>query len=98
MPRMTPKSEDGYYDEGRRRGGSGAGHRPRAAAGARLARLLDGRRPPRSRAREAGRDLQLTAYGDGHWWARFWATGQAHSILGGSAWEETPWRTVQKAG
>jgi len=24
-------------------------------------------------------------------------TGQAHSIVGGSAWEPTPWRAVQRA-
>lgn len=45
-----------------------------------------------------GWDLQLTAYGDGHWRATFWVTGQAHSIAGGSAWELTPWTAVQRAG
>ena len=44
-----------------------------------------------------GWDLQLTAYGDGHWRATFWVTGQAHSIAGGSAWEPTPWTAVQRA-
>src|SRR6266850_1275271 len=44
-----------------------------------------------------GWDLQLTAYGDGHWRATFYVTGQAHSIVGGSAWELTPWTAVQKA-
>ena len=33
-----------------------------------------------------GWDLQLTAYGDGHWRATFYVTGMAHSIVGGSAW------------
>ena len=45
-----------------------------------------------------GWDLQLTEYGDGHWRATFYATGQAHSIVGGSAWEPTPWQAVQRAG
>jgi hypothetical protein len=42
-------------------------------------------------------DLQLTQYGDGHWRASFYVTGVAHSILGGSAWEPTPWTAVQMA-
>jgi hypothetical protein len=45
----------------------------------------------------AGWDLQLTEYGDGHWRATFYVTGQAHSIVGGSAWEPTAWRAVQRA-
>ena len=44
-----------------------------------------------------GWDLQLTEYGDGHWRATFYVTGQAHSIVGGSAWERTPWWAVQRA-
>jgi hypothetical protein len=36
-------------------------------------------------------DLQLTEYGDGYWRATFYVTGQAHSIVGGSAWEAKPW-------
>ena len=44
-----------------------------------------------------GWDLQLTQYGDGNWRATFYVTGQAHSIVGGSAWEPTPWRAVQRA-
>ena len=44
-----------------------------------------------------GWDLQLTAYGTGHWRATFWMTGIAHSITGGSAYEATPWRAVQRA-
>jgi hypothetical protein len=43
-------------------------------------------------------DVQLTAYGDGHWRATFYTTGMAHSIVGGTAWEPTPWRAVQRAG
>ena len=40
-----------------------------------------------------GWDVQLTAYA-----ARDWrANGIAHSIVGGSAWEPTPWRAVQRA-
>jgi hypothetical protein len=45
----------------------------------------------------AGWDAQLTQYGDGNWRATFYVTGAAHSIIGGSAWEPTPWRTVQRA-
>jgi hypothetical protein len=32
-----------------------------------------------------------------NWRARFFVTGAAHSIVGGSAWEPTPWRAVQRA-
>ena len=42
-------------------------------------------------------DLQLTEYGNGHWRATFYVTGQAHSIVGGSAWERTPWTAAQRA-
>jgi hypothetical protein len=45
----------------------------------------------------AGYDLDLRQYGDGHWRASFYVTGLAHSILGGSAWEPTVWRAVQRA-
>ena len=45
----------------------------------------------------AGWDVQLTQYGDGYWRATFYVTGMAHSIVGGSAWEPTPWRAVQRA-
>jgi hypothetical protein len=41
--------------------------------------------------------LQLTQYGDGNWRATFYVTGAAHSIVGGSAWEPTPWLAVQQA-
>jgi hypothetical protein len=44
-----------------------------------------------------GRDLQLTQYGDDNWRATFFPVGIAHSIVGGSAWEPTPWRAVQRA-
>jgi len=39
----------------------------------------------------------LRQYGDGHWRATFYITGQAHSIIGGTAWEPTPRRAVQRA-
>jgi hypothetical protein len=45
-----------------------------------------------------GYDLDLRQYGDGDWRATFWVTAFAHSILGGSAWEPTAWRAVQRAG
>jgi len=45
-----------------------------------------------------GYDLDLRQYGDGHWRASFYVTGFAHSIFGGSAWEPTAWRAVQRAG
>jgi hypothetical protein len=38
-------------------------------------------------SRHAGRD----------WRATFYVTGIAHSIVGGSAWEPTPRRAVQRA-
>src|SRR5215510_14640616 len=44
-----------------------------------------------------GWDVQLTEYGDDHWRATFYVTGQAHSIIGGTAWEPTPWNAVQRA-
>jgi hypothetical protein len=31
------------------------------------------------------------------WRANFFPLGIAHSIIGGSAWEPTPWRAVQRA-
>jgi hypothetical protein len=46
----------------------------------------------------AGYDLHLTQYGDDTWRAAFYITGLAHSIVGGSAWEPTLWRAVQRAG
>jgi len=45
-----------------------------------------------------GWDLQLTQYGDSTWRATFYVTGQAHSNVGGSAWEPTAWVAVQRAG
>jgi hypothetical protein len=45
----------------------------------------------------AGWDLQLTEYSDSHWRATFYVTGQAHSIVGGTAWEPTAWSAVQRA-
>jgi len=45
-----------------------------------------------------GWDLQLTEYDAAeHWRATFFVAGQAHSIVGGSAWESTPWRAVNRA-
>ena len=44
-----------------------------------------------------GWDVQLTAYAGRDWRATFFVTGMAHSIIGGSAWEATPWRAVQRA-
>jgi hypothetical protein len=44
-----------------------------------------------------GWDLQLTSTADGNWRATFYVTGVALSIVGGSAWEPTPWRAVQRA-
>jgi hypothetical protein len=44
-----------------------------------------------------GWDVQLTAYAARDWRANFFPVGIAHSIVGGSAWEPTPWRAVQKA-
>ncbi len=44
-----------------------------------------------------GWDRQLTEYGNEHWRGTFFVTGMTHSIIGGSAWEATPWRAVQIA-
>jgi hypothetical protein len=44
-----------------------------------------------------GWDVQLTAYAARDWRANFLPVGIAHSIVGGSAWEPTAWRAVQRA-
>jgi hypothetical protein len=44
-----------------------------------------------------GWDVQLTAYAARDWRANFFPVGIAHSIVGGSAWEPTPRRAVQRA-
>jgi hypothetical protein len=44
-----------------------------------------------------GWDVQLTAYVARDWRANFFPVGIAHSIVGGSAWEPTPWRATQRA-
>ena len=44
-----------------------------------------------------GWDVQLTAYAARDWRANFFPGGIAHSIVGGTAWEPTPWRAVQRA-
>jgi hypothetical protein len=44
-----------------------------------------------------GGDEQLTAYAAPDWRANFFPVGIAHSVVGGSAWEPTPWRSVQGA-
>ena len=44
-----------------------------------------------------GYDLQLTRYADQGWRANFYPAGIAHSVVVGSAWEQTPWRAVQRA-
>ncbi len=44
-----------------------------------------------------GYDVQLTAYAARDWRVTFFPVRIAHSIVGGSAWEATPWRAVQRA-
>jgi hypothetical protein len=44
-----------------------------------------------------GWDVQLTAYAARDWRANFFPVGIAHSIVGGSAQEPTPWRAVKRA-
>ena len=44
-----------------------------------------------------GWDVQLTAYAARDWRANFFRVGIAHSIVGGSAWDPTPWRAVQRS-
>ena len=44
-----------------------------------------------------GWDVQLTAYAARDWRANFFRVGIAHSIVGGSARDPTPWRAVQRS-
>jgi hypothetical protein len=44
-----------------------------------------------------GWDVQLTTYAARDWRANFFPVGIAHSIVGGMAWQRTPWRAVQRA-
>jgi hypothetical protein len=44
-----------------------------------------------------GWDLQLIASAARDWRANVLAVGIAHSIVGGSVWEPTPWWAVQRA-
>jgi hypothetical protein len=44
-----------------------------------------------------GWDVQLTACSARDWRANFFPVGVAHSVVGGSAWEPTPWWAVQRA-
>jgi hypothetical protein len=44
-----------------------------------------------------GWDVQLTAYAARDWRAKFFPVGIAHAVVGGSGWEPTPWRAVQRA-
>jgi hypothetical protein len=52
----------------------------------------------RDRPHHQGWDVQLTAYAARDGRANFFfPVGIAHSVVGGSAWEPTPWRAVQRA-
>jgi hypothetical protein len=44
-----------------------------------------------------GWDVQLTAYAAHDCRANFFPVWITHSIVRGTAWEPTPWRTVQRA-
>ena len=44
-----------------------------------------------------GYDLRLTRYANEGWRATFYVSGREHSTTRGTAWEWTPWRTVQTA-
>ena len=46
-----------------------------------------------------GYDLQLTRYDERGWRATFYTSGMEHSPTSatGTAWEQTPWRAVQRA-
>jgi hypothetical protein len=46
--------------------------------------------------RRLGYSLQLTGYGNTFWRATFWVSGK-QSVIGGSAYEATAWRAVQRA-
>ena len=54
-------------------------------------------RPHHRRDGVAGLGRELTAYAARDWRANFFPVGIAHSIVGGTAWEPTPWRAVQRA-
>ena len=63
-------------------------------AGARAARLLVRHWPHHRGITHQGWDLQLTAYAARDWRANFYPVGIAHSVVGGSEWERTPWRAA----
>jgi hypothetical protein len=44
-----------------------------------------------------GWDLQLTEYDAERWRATFFTASHTHSIVGGTAWETTPWLATQRA-
>jgi hypothetical protein len=69
--------------------------RAQVATDARLARHLVRTRSHHRRHDHQGWDVQLTAYAGRR--ANFFPVGIAHSIVGGSAWEPTPSRAVQRA-
>jgi hypothetical protein len=58
---------------------------------------VDGHRAHGRRHDAPGLDVQVAAYAARDWRANFFPVGIAHSIVGGSAWEPTPWRAVQRA-
>jgi len=62
------------------------------------ARLVARDRRRRSRHGAPGLGRPAHEYDAEGWRATFYVTGAAHSIVGGSAWEPTPWRAVQQAG
>jgi hypothetical protein len=42
-------------------------------------------------------DLHVTRYAERGWRMDFYTSGLAHSVVSGTAWETTPWRSVQRA-
>ena len=44
-----------------------------------------------------GWDAQLTAYAARNWRTDFFPVAITHSIVGGTAWERTPWHATQRA-
>ena len=57
----------------------------------------DARHDSRSRALIRNGNFEVSLDGWLGWRATFFVAGQAHSIVGGSAWETTPWRAAQRA-
>jgi hypothetical protein len=59
-----------------------------------VGRLVRGHRPHTIAGMTHQGWVQLTAYAARDRRANFFPIGIAHSVVGGSAWEQTPWRAA----